>query len=134
MTEVEERRQRKRLPDLRGGLTHKFILGAADDPERLRGYLTVNVFPDTGQPGELFLKLHNVGSLAHGMAEALAIMVSVALQHGVPLSKVVEKLKGHRFAPYGLTGAREPELRQVNSVLDYIGRWLELKFLQEKQQ
>lgn len=103
----------------RGGITHKFTVG------HLKGYVTVNLYPD-GRPAEMFLTVDRVGGLERGMCHALAVMVSTALQHGVPLSKIVEKLKGMTFDPQGVTGNHQIPL--VKSVADYLGRWLELRF------
>jgi ribonucleoside-diphosphate reductase alpha chain len=109
----------EKLPLERSGVTHRFKV--AD----LKGYLTVNCYPD-GRPAEVFLTVHQVGGLERGMSHALAVMISTALQHGVPLSKIVEKLKGMTFEPQGVTGNKDIPL--VKSLADYLGRWLERRF------
>lgn len=134
---------RKRLPIDRPGLIHRFtILTPSEDvkegeplppPRELKGYVTVGVYPDTGLPGEIFITLHSVGSLEHGMADALAMTASIALQHGVPLRLLVDKWKHLKFEPAGITSSSNSSLRFADSVLDYVARWLELKFLNKSE-
>ncbi len=114
----------EKLPPERTGITHKFTING-----HLKGYVTANCYQD-GRLAEVFLTVHRVGGLERGMCSALAIMVSTALQHGVPLKKIVDKLKGMQFEPQGLTG--NPDIPMVRSLADYLGRWLELKFLDSK--
>lgn len=114
----------ERLPRDRAGVTHKFTING-----HLKGYITANTYAD-GRLAEIFLIMDRVGTMERGMAKALAVMVSTSLQHGVPLTKIVDKLKGMSFEPQGLTG--NPAIPMVKSLADYLGRWLELKFLEPK--
>lgn len=107
------------MPPERRSVTKRFSIG------NLKGYLTVGLYSD-GTPGEVFLTLRKPGSLERGLAHSLAIMISLLLQNGVPLSKVVSKLKGLQFDPAGVTG--DPEIPMASSLADYLGRWLELRF------
>ncbi len=109
------------MPTDRNGVTHKFHIGD------LEGYITVNLLPASGLPGEVFLHVNRVGSIERGLAHALAIMISVALQHGVPLDKIVDKLKGMSFEPAGVT--KNKSIPMVRSLADYVGRWLEANYL-----
>jgi ribonucleoside-diphosphate reductase alpha chain len=59
--------------------------------------------------------------------DSFATAVSLALQHGVPLSLLVDKFSRMRFEPSGFTG--NPELPRATSVMDYLFRWLGAKFL-----
>lgn len=115
----------EKLPPERRGITHKFTING-----HLKGCVTANCYPD-GRLAEVFLTVHRVGGLERGMCSALAIMISTALQHGVPLQKVVDKLKGMTFEPQGLTGNKTIPL--CKSLADYLGRWLEGKFLEPKK-
>jgi len=65
---------RKRLPDHRMALTHKFSVGGHE------GYLHVGLYPDTGAPGEIFLRMAKEGSTLSGLMEAFATCASIALQ------------------------------------------------------
>lgn len=108
------------MPSERPSITHKFRV--AD----MEGYIVVGLYPD-GAPGEIFLYFHEEGSMARGFTHIVAVMISTALQHGVPLSRIVDKLKSTRFEPQGFTANKE--IPMVTSIADYIGRWLEMRFL-----
>jgi ribonucleoside-diphosphate reductase alpha chain len=116
---------RHRLPDERVAITHHFSIGGNE------GYLTVGLYPN-GQPGEVFIRMAKAGSAISGLMECLGAVTSVALQHGVPLRVLCNKLSHTRFEPSGWTG--NPELGYAKSVMDYIFRWMELRFLSGKQQ
>jgi len=111
---------RKKLPDERAAITHKFSIAGHE------GYLTVGVFED-GQPGELFCTMSKEGSTISGLMDAFATSISLALQYGVPLKVLVDKFSHMRFEPSGFTG--NPHVPIAKSVCDYIFRWLGLKFL-----
>lgn len=111
----------RHLPVERESITKKLEL------HKLECYVTVGFFED-GTPGELFLTTNQMGTLERGLFRALAIMISLALQHGVPMRHVTEKLKGITFEPSGLT--KDPEIPMVKSLLDYLGQWLERRFPQ----
>lgn len=114
---------RQRLPPTRAGATHKFTVGG------VRGYVTVNEYED-GRPGELFLRLDKVGSATRGWTDAFSIAFSMLLQGGASLKGLIDKFRATRFEPAGVTG--NPEIGICTSVLDYVMRWLELRYLKEK--
>ncbi len=116
---------RRRLPAERKGVVHHFSVGGQE------GYLTVGLYED-GRPGEIFLRIAKEGSTVSGMMDAFATAVSLNLQHGVPLSVLVEKFSHTRFDPSGWSG--NAEIGYANSLTDYIFRWLELRFLKGEQQ
>jgi ribonucleoside-diphosphate reductase alpha chain len=116
---------RRKLPDERQALTHKF------DIQGHEGYITVGLFED-GQPGEIFLVMAKEGSTISGFADAFAQAISYALQYGVPLQALVDKFSHVRFEPSGMT--RNPEIRFAKSIVDYIFRWLATKFLSQEAQ
>jgi ribonucleoside-diphosphate reductase alpha chain len=115
---------RRRLPDERRAITHHFSIGGQE------GYLTVGVYED-GSPGEIFVRMAKEGSTVSGLMDGLATVVSLALQHGVPLRVLCAKLSHMRFEPSGWTG--NPKIGFAKSILDYIARWLELRFLNNEQ-
>lgn len=118
---LEPQPVRRKLPDERQSITHRF------DIEGHEGYITIGLYDD-GQPGEMFLTMAKEGSTISGFADAFAQATSYALQYGAPLESFVEKFKGVKFMPYGKT--KYPGIPQTTSVPDYIARWLEIKFLQ----
>jgi len=114
---------RKRLPAERHSLTHKFRVGNQE------GYITVGLFED-GAPGEIFISIAKEGSTLSGLMDALALSVSISLQYGVPLKVLVSKFIHSRFEPSGWTD--NPQIQIAKSIVDYIFRWLALKFLPEE--
>jgi ribonucleoside-diphosphate reductase alpha chain len=114
------RTRRRKLPNERDSITHKFSIGGHE------GYLTVGKYED-GAPGEIFIKMAKEGSTLSGIMDAFALSVSIALQYGVPLRALVDKFVNSRFEPSGYTG--NPNIRYAKSVVDYIGRWLGGKFI-----
>ncbi|MSO56413.1 MAG: vitamin B12-dependent ribonucleotide reductase [Acidobacteria bacterium] len=116
---------RRRLPDERQSLTHKFDIAGHE------GYITVGLFED-GTPGELFLVMAKEGSTISGFADAFAQAISYALQYGVPLQVLVDKFSHARFEPSGMT--KNPDIRFAKSIVDYIFRWMATKFLSQEAQ
>jgi len=115
---------RHRLPDERASITHKFSIAGHE------GYITVGLYP-TGQPGEIFIKMAKEGSTVSGLMDAFATSISLALQHGVPLKVLCEKFAHTRFEPSGWTG--NEQIGYAKSLMDYIFRWLNLRFLSGTQ-
>jgi ribonucleoside-diphosphate reductase alpha chain len=116
---------RRKLPDERQAITHKFDIAGHE------GYITVGLFED-GMPGEIFLVMAKEGSTISGFADAFAQAISYALQYGVPLQDLVDKFSHVRFEPSGMT--RNPDVRFAKSIVDYIFRWLAAKFLSPEAQ
>jgi ribonucleoside-diphosphate reductase alpha chain len=125
VVKVVERPTRRKLPDERPSITHKF------DIQGHEGYITVGLFED-GQPGEIFLTMAKEGSTISGFADAFAQAISYALQYGVPLQVLVDKFSHARFEPSGMT--KNPEVRFAKSIVDYIFRWMATKFLTPEAQ
>lgn len=113
------------LPDERPSVTHKFQVGG------IEGYLTVGMYPDTNRPGEVFISISKEGSLLSGTMDAFATSLSLLLQHGIPLEVLIAKFKGLKFEPNGFTGYQgsEPELKTTDSIIDYIFKWMDARFL-----
>jgi ribonucleoside-diphosphate reductase alpha chain len=116
---------RRKLPDERRAITHKF------DIQGHEGYITVGIYED-GTPGEIFLVMSKEGSTISGLMDAFATSISLALQYGVPLEVLVKKFAHTRFEPSGFT--KNPEIPIAKSITDYIFRWLASKFLSGSQQ
>ena len=112
---------RMRLPDERQSLTHKFSVAGHE------GYLHVGLYPDTRLPGEIFITMAKQGSTISGLMDAFATSISIALQYGVPLADLCQKFSYMRFEPSGFTNNRQ--IPMAKSIMDYIFRYLSLKFL-----
>ena len=115
---------RRRLPDERQSITHKFSVAGHD------GYLTVGMYDD-GTPGEIFVRMAKQGSVVSGLMDTVATAISVALQYGVPLKVLVDKFSHSRFEPSGFTN--NPQIPIAKSIVDYIFRWLGLKFMKNEE-
>jgi len=112
--------KRRRLPDERASITHKFSIAGHE------GYIIVGMYKD-GVPGEIFIKMAKEGSTLSGFMDGLALSISIGLQYGVPLKALVDKLTNTRFEPSGFT--ENPNIRYASSVLDYLARWLGGRFI-----
>ncbi len=111
---------RRKLPDERQSVTHKFSIGGHE------GYITVGMYED-GTPGEVFISMAKEGSTISGLMDSFATSISYALQYGVPLKFFVDKFSHVRFEPSGWTG--NPQVPYAKSIMDYIFRWMGARFL-----
>jgi ribonucleoside-diphosphate reductase alpha chain len=116
---------RHKLPEERMSVTHKFNVGGHE------GYITVGLYP-SGDPGEIFITMAKEGSTVSGLMDSFSCAISLALQHGVPLKMLSEKFAHTRFEPSGWSG--NPDIGFAKSIMDYIFRWLQLRFLTGQQQ
>ena len=116
---------RHKLEQERASITHKFNVGGHE------GYITVGLYRDQ-TPGEIFITMAKEGSTVSGLMDSFACAVSIALQHGVPLKLLCEKFEHTRFEPSGWTN--NPDIGYAKSIMDYIFRWLHLRFLSGQQQ
>ncbi len=115
---------RHKLQEERASITHKFNIGGHE------GYITVGLYPN-GDPGELFITMAKEGSTVSGLMDSFALAVSIALQHGVSLKLFCEKFAHTRFEPSGWSG--NPDIGYAKSIMDYIFRWLQLRFTGQQQ-
>jgi len=118
--EAPSRPFRRRLPDTRQSITHKFSVAGHE------GYLTVGLYED-GQPGELFITMAKEGSTIGGLMDAIGTCTSMALQYGVPLITLVDKFRHARFEPSGMTSNKD--IPFAKSLIDYIFCWLGCRFI-----
>ena len=119
--ESTPRPSRRKLPDERQSITHKFSIGGHE------GYITVGMYED-GTPGEIFITMAKEGSTISGLMDSMAVVTSLSLQYGVPLRFLVDKFSHVRFEPSGWTG--NAQIPYAKSIMDYIFRWLGAKFLE----
>lgn len=117
--------RRKRLPEDRQSITHKFSIVGHE------GYVTIGQYED-GTPGEMFIRMSKAGSVISGLMDGFALSISMALQYGVPLDVLVEKYTHTRFEPSGFTANKN--IPMTTSILDYIFRWMASKYLKDENQ
>src|SRR5262249_743566 len=82
--ESTRRPNRRKVPDERQSITHKFSIGGHE------GYLTVGMYED-GTPGGIFITMAKEGSTISGLMDSMAGVTSLSLQYGVPLRFLVDK-------------------------------------------
>ncbi len=116
--------RRHRLPDDRHAVIHKFSVGEHE------GYLTVGEYAG-GEPGEVFIHISKEGSTVSGLMDAVGALTSVALQSGVPMETLVRKFSHARFEPSGWT--RNPQMGYASSILDYVFRWMGMRYLETER-
>ncbi|HVX86467.1 MAG TPA: LAGLIDADG family homing endonuclease [Phycisphaerae bacterium] len=120
VVKVVERPLRRRLPDTRASITHKFDIAGHE------GYITVGLFEDN-TPGEVFITMAKQGSTIGGLMDTIATLISLNLQYGVPVDAIVRKFEHMRFEPGGMT--MNPDIPFAKSFVDYIVRWLGMQFV-----
>jgi ribonucleoside-diphosphate reductase alpha chain len=116
--------RKKKLPSTRNSETHKFAVAGHE------GFLTYSFFED-GSLGEIFIRMSKQGSTLAGLLDTIAILVSIALQYGVPLKDLASKFIHIRFEPMGVTN--NPDIRFASSIIDYIFKYLALRFLSPEE-
>jgi len=116
---------RRKLPDERRAITHKFSIAGHE------GYITAGLYED-GTPGEIFLVMSKEGTVVSGLMDSYATAISMALQYGVPLKVLINKFSHTRFEPSGITNNRD--IPFAKSIVDYIFRWMASKFMSPEDQ
>jgi ribonucleoside-diphosphate reductase alpha chain len=116
---------RKKLPITRASLTHKFKIANHE------GYLTFGLYPD-GLPGELFINMSKEGSTIGGLMDMIGTLVSISLQYGVPIDNIAKKFKHQKFEPRGIVFEGDKDIKTAESIIDYIGQFMEIIFVKNK--
>jgi hypothetical protein len=86
-------------------------------------------FFDESTPAELFIRLQTTDPVLSPLLDAYAAAVSLALQHGTPLTTLVDQFTGLAFAPAGSTD--NPAIPLATSIIDYTARWLSYRFIKQ---
>ncbi len=120
VVKIVERPLRRRLPDTRASVTHKFDICGHE------GYITVGLFEDN-TPGEVFIIMAKQGSTIGGLMDTVATLISLNLQYGVPIDAIVRKFEHMRFEPAGMTA--NPDIPFAKSFIDYVVRWMGMQFM-----
>ena len=120
--------ERHRLDDERKSLTTKITIHGTEK-QKLKSwefYVTVGLYPN-GMPGEIFVKVENIGGRFGALLDGWCVMISLGLQCGMPISVVIDKFRNWRFEPSGMTNIEG--IKFAHSPFDCIVRWLEIKFI-----
>jgi ribonucleoside-diphosphate reductase alpha chain len=111
--------KRRHLPSDIAGSRHRFEVSGC------KGYIMMNEYPD-GTLGEVFLKLGKTGSTVAGLIDGFTQLLSLALQYGVPLDKMIRSFVHTKFDPAGMTD--NPQIRFTDSLYDYLFKILDIKY------
>lgn len=135
---------REKLPGERASIDRRFHIRYQEtehDPGNLQATRTVTkslkmfvvagMYED-GRIGELFVHTNKQGELINGTLETMATMMSLGLQHGVPLGLMTAKMRGTQFPPAQFIGLDDPDFRKCTSVIDLIAQWLDMRFPEGK--
>lgn len=114
--------KRQRLPDERPGIIKKVTIGGTDV------YIRTGE-DEGGNLKEFFITINKEGDELR-VYDCLAIAVSIGLQYGVPLEAYIEKFLHQNFAPNGVTS--DPAIPIVQSIPDYLARFLSMKYLNKE--
>jgi len=127
LTTIKQKRSRAtrvRLPDDVESIRHKFTINGMDI------IIQCGLYPD-GSLGEIFVTGCQQGSTMRGLLDCWAITMSMSLQYGIPLKELIKKFVNTQFEPHGFTG--KADIVFCSSIVDYIVRFLAIKFLDEKE-
>jgi ribonucleotide reductase alpha subunit len=85
-------------------------------------YIRASSYAD-GTPAEVFIDWGGQGSVVRGMASALSIAISHALQRGTPLEDIIKAFRNQVFEPRGIVSGHA-NLKMADSVPDALARIL----------
>ena len=66
-----------------------------------------------------------------GLMDSFAVAISLMLQYGVPLDHMIDKFKGSKFEPQGIT--QNSSIMLADSIIDYIFKWVEQTFMNDSE-
>lgn len=112
--------EKRRLPAKRSGITVAARVG------NQQIFLRTGEYPD-GKLAEIFIDMYKEGAAFRSILNMFAISVSMGLQHGVPLEKLVENFTFTRFEPAGMTD--HPNVKICTSIIDFVFRVLGMEYL-----
>lgn len=140
--EIRFEPDRYRLEDERPGKTYKLTIGdlqgvqmwTGKKPPQGRGYfikayVNTGEYPD-GALGEVFITPDKEGSFTKGVLDGFALLLSIALQHGISLEDIAAKYLNTRFEPSGFT--TDESVPMASSFFDFMFRKLALEYLDEE--
>jgi ribonucleoside-diphosphate reductase alpha chain len=132
--------KRESLPNERQGVTWKVKIGDLNGVQLgetsmpaegvyIKAYIRTGEYQD-GELGEVFISPDKEGSFIQGVLDGFALLLSIALQYGVPLEKIIEKFMNIRFEPSGMTSDRAVPM--ATSFFDLMFKKLALRYLDSK--
>ena len=111
--------RRRHMPTNCTAKRHRFEIGGH------KGYILISEYED-GTPGEVFLRFGKSGSTMNGLIDAFTQQLSIALQFGIPLDKLIRSFVNTKFEPAGFT--RNPHIGFAQSLVDYLFKFLDVSY------
>lgn len=111
--------RRHSMPENVNGWRHRFEIGG------FKGYVIGNEYSD-GKLGEVFVRFGKDGSTVGGLMDGFTKLLSISLQHGVPLPKLISSFVHTKFEPSGFTS--NPDIRFADSLYDYLFKLLDIRY------
>ena len=109
---------RKRLPVETNAIKNEVEM---DD----QSFHVIRSFYDDGKLGEIFMTVGKNGSTVKGLQEVLCMIVSKALQYGVPPEVLAKTMRHHEFPPNGLV-FNHPFIKSASSIPDLMSKFLDI--------
>lgn len=81
---------------------------------------------EEGRVAEVFIEVSKEGTTLRVIINCFAILLSKALQHGVPLENLIRTFKGTQFPPAGNCSIEG--IPQAESIIDLLFRLLEQEY------
>lgn len=111
---------RKKLPSRRSHITQRVRIGG-----KRTLYLSVD---DEKEPSEIFIRIRGeTGSEKTACYDVIARLMSMALQEGISLADIAERLHGTKMEPAGPVDG-DAHVKFCDGSLDYVGRHLLINF------
>jgi len=82
---------------------------------------------DTGKINEIWIDTKPGGGILDGFLNAIAKLVSTALQYGIPMEEIIQKFAYSSFDPSG--NVTHPKIKKCKSLLDLVFRTIAVDFL-----
>lgn len=116
---------RAKLPPERTSYTVRVGIHDENGNGTVDMYVTVGENED-GSPAELFVKLGSKADAIQALLDCWAIGFSISLQCGADFEELARKFAHRKFEPYGPTD--HPEVEYARSAVDWIVRWMSLRY------
>lgn len=88
-------------------------------------YHIIRSFYDDGRLGEIFCSTAKQGNTVKGLIEVLCIVISKALQYGIPVNQIADILRGHDFSPRGFVFGH-PNIKNASSIPDLLSKFIDI--------
>lgn len=83
---------------------------------------------EPGVLGEIFVDVDHMGSSLSAMTNCFCILLSKALQNGMPLEDIVGSFLHTRFEPAGIVTGHD-NIKSCSSIIDFIFKELAIEYL-----